>query len=166
MKLINYFTISENVKNGLWAMEQKRKEQNNYRERQRVAKLNKLGFISDKLSTGFTQSKLTTKRNPFQDMWWIAKCNKLAFASKLFRKTGESKFTFCKSLRGSLAIIRFINHMTEFKTKLQTINHTTRLLRYINSIMTPEKRAFINEKYKGLFKSLEDQKLRPRNVFR
>ena len=68
MKLINYFTISENVKNGLWAMEQKRKEQNNYRERQRVAKLNKLGFISDKLSTGFTQSKLTTKRNPFQDM--------------------------------------------------------------------------------------------------
>ena len=34
----------ENVKNGLWAMEQKRKEQNNYRERQRVARLNKHGF--------------------------------------------------------------------------------------------------------------------------
>ena len=44
LKFTNYFTSSENVKNGLWAMEQKRKEQNNYRERQRVAKLNKLGF--------------------------------------------------------------------------------------------------------------------------
>ena len=40
--------------------------------------------------------------------------------------------------------------LTKFQTKLQTINHTTRLLRFIHSIMTPEKKAFLHEKYKGM----------------
>ena len=91
-------------------------------------------------------------------MWWVAKRNKLAFASQLFRKTGEWRdcqlwpWLWSTIFHASYNKLYYL--FTEFQTKLQTINHTTRLLRYINSIMTPEKRAFINEKYKGLFKSL------------
>ena len=68
----------------------------------------------------------------------------------------------CDKLQGAMSwllppntgkLVRFVfasKALTKFQTKLQTINHTTRLLRFIHSIMTPEKKAFIHEKYKGM----------------